>query len=268
MLLCRHTSHEFAINKRRQPLLHSNELRPPVLQTFEFDLPAALKIYPAHSTLKVLIGAVKMESSLKRIVDYKLLYDSLADPSNGMIQLATLTTRWPKDLAASMKLPRSLPEKWRAAADDNGYLDWERFSSAMKKALEEDKPRLLSKTDGSQTPPTFGAEGKMSSFQQRNKGAQAPRVRAEEIEMFLSSCKGGILAQALSRTRKEVYKCQMSLHQLESASNRAAAAANSSGNGAQPKQSDPSSTSVKVLNNIMYQTLMKVEPVYVQQRAV
>jgi hypothetical protein len=87
-------------------------------------------------------------------------------------------------------------------------------------------------------------------------------VRAEEIEMFLSSCKGGILAQALSRTRKEVYKCQMSLHQLESASNRAAAAARSSGNGAQPKQSDPSSTSVKVLNNIMYHTFMKVEPVY------
>lgn len=192
-----------------------------------------------------------MESSLKRIVDYKLLYDSLADPSNGMIKLATLTTRWPKDLGASIKLPRGLPEKWRAAADDNGYLDWEKFSSALKKALEEDKPRLLSssKTDESKTPLNFGAEEKMSNFQQRKAGAQAPRVRAEEIEMFLSGCKGDVLAQALGRTRKEVYKCQMSLHQLESASNRATAAASSNGKVAQPKQSDPSSTSVKVINH-------------------
>ena len=189
-----------------------------------------------------------MESSLKRIVDYKLLYDSLADPSNGMIQVATLTARWPKDLAACIKLPRGLPEKWRAAADDNGYLDWEKFSSALKKALEEEKPRLLS-SDGSQTPPNFGTEEKMSNFQRRKVGAQAPRVRAEEIEMFLSRCKGDILAQALSRTRKEVYKCQMSLHQLESASNRAAAAASSNGKVAQPKQSAPSSTNVKVIND-------------------
>ena len=186
-----------------------------------------------------------MASSLKRIVDYKLLYDSLADPSNGMIQLATLTTRWPKDLAANIKLPRGLPEQWRAAADDNGYLDWERFSSALKKALEEDKHRL-NKADRSQAPPSFGEE-KMSVFQQR-KGAQAPRVRAEEIEMFLSSCKGDILAQALSRTRKEVYKCQMSLHQLESTS-MAAASSSASGKVVQSKQSDPSSTSshVKVI---------------------
>ena len=184
---------------------------------------------------------------MKRIVDYKLLYDSLADPSNGMIQVATLTARLPKDLAARIKLPRGLPDKWRAAADDNGYLDWEKFSSALKKALEEDKPRLLS-SDGSQTPPNFGTEEKMSNFQQRKVGAQAPRVRAEEIELFLSRCKGDILAQALSRTRKEVYKCQMSLHQLESASNRAAAAS-SSGKVAQPKQSDPSSINVKVIND-------------------
>lgn len=190
-----------------------------------------------------------MATSLKRIVDYKLLYDSLADPSNGMIQLATLTTRWPRDLAASIKLPRGLPEQWRAAADDNGYLDWERFSSALKKAIEEDKPRL-SKSDGSETPPNFGEE-KMAAYQQR-KGAQAPRVRAEEIEMFLSSCKGDTLAQALSRTRKEVYKCQMSLHQLESLSVRVAASNSnsSSGKDVKSKQSDPSNTTghVKVLN--------------------
>ena len=187
-----------------------------------------------------------MAVSLKRIVDYKLLYDSLADPSNGMIQLTTLTTRWPKDLAASIKLPRGLPEQWRVAADDNGYLDWERFSSALKKAIEEDKPRL-SKSDGSETPPSFSEE-KMSVFQQR-KGAQAPRVRAEEIEMFLSSCRGDILTQALSRTKKEVYKCQMSLHQLELLS-MAAASSSSSGKDVQPKQSESSSTAghVKVMD--------------------
>ena len=186
-----------------------------------------------------------MAASLKRIVDYKLLYDSLADPSNGMIQLATLTTRWPKDVIAN-KLPRSLPEQWRAAADDNGYLDWERFSSALKKALEDDKPRL-SKSDGSQKPPNYGEE-KLPVFQQR-KGSLAPRVRAEEIEMFLSSCKGSVLAQALSRTRKEVYKCQMSLHQLES-STMAAASSSNSGKDVQSKLFDPSSTNghVKVIS--------------------
>ena len=170
-----------------------------------------------------------MASSLKRVVDYKLIYDGLADPSNGMIRLTTLTTRWPRDLAAS-KLPRGLLEQWRSAADDNGYLDWDRFSSALKKAIEEDKPRLSK----SQTP-TKGDEKLLAL--QKQKGTLAPRVRAEEIEAFLSSCRGNVLAQALSRTRKEVYKCQMSLHQLESSTSTATAS--SSG---KDKQSNPSNS--------------------------
>ena len=149
-----------------------------------------------------------MAFSLKRVVDYKLLYDSLADPSNGMIKLMTLTTRWPRDLAAS-KLPRGLPEQWRTAADDNGYLDWENFSSALKKALEEDKPRL-SRNESSRS------EENPSAQRQQQFANRAPRVTAEEIETFLSSCRGDVLVQALGRTRKEVYKCQMSLHELES----------------------------------------------------
>lgn len=149
-----------------------------------------------------------MAFSLKRVVDYKLLYDSLADPSNGMIKLTTLTTRWPRDLAAS-NLPRGLPEQWRTATDDNGYLDWEKFSSALKKALEEDKPRL-SRNESSRSAENPSAQRKQQ-FANR-----APRVTAEEIETFLSSCRGDVLVQALGRTRKEVYKCQMSLHELES----------------------------------------------------
>ena len=177
-----------------------------------------------------------MEFSLKREVDFKLLYDSLADPSNGMIKLTTLTTRWPR---AASKLPRGLPEQWRAAADDNGYLDWERFSSALNKALEEEKPRL-SKTEAKEEKSFTHHAGQPKS------GALAPRVVAEEIELFLSSCRGDILAKALSRTRKEVYKCQMSLHQLESLSRVAGA------QGKNGKKSDPPTTNgrVKVLYNI------------------
>ena len=154
-----------------------------------------------------------MAFSLKRLVDYKLLYDSLADPSNGMIKLTTLTTRWPRDLAAS-KLPRGLSEQWRTAADDNGYLDWEKFSSALKKALEEDKPRL----SRNELTSTSRHEGNPSAHPEQKIANRAPRVTAEEIETFLSDCRGDVLVQALSRTRKDVYKCQMSLHKLESSS--------------------------------------------------
>ena len=35
-----------------------------------------------------------MESPLKRVLDYKLVFDSLCD-SNGMVRLETLTARWP-----------------------------------------------------------------------------------------------------------------------------------------------------------------------------
>ena len=193
-----------------------------------------------------------MASSLKRVVDYKLLYDSLADPSNGMIKLTTLTTRWPnsRDLASAIsKLPRGLPGQWRSAADDSGYLDWERFSSALEKALEEDKPRLI-RSEATQKSSRFEEDNSTSATRQQKSASLAPRVTVEEIEVFLSRCRGNVLAQALSRTRKEVYKCQMSLHQLESSSSAAA-----KGKVAK-QQSDPSSTKghVKVTELYMQNT--------------
>ena len=36
-----------------------------------------------------------MERSLKRVLDYKLVFECLADGSNGLIPLHTLTARWP-----------------------------------------------------------------------------------------------------------------------------------------------------------------------------
>ena len=181
-----------------------------------------------------------MAFSLKRVVDYKLLYDSLADPSNGMIRLTTLTTRWPKD-AATSGLPRGLTEQWRSAADDSGYLDWERFSTALEKALEEDRHHL-SRSGGFK----MAREGsEMEAGSRKKHGSLAPRVPAEEIEMFLSRCGGEVLAQALSRTRKEVYKCQMSLHQLESTSSSTAAPSSSSGK--KDQSSNPSNTRVQVM---------------------
>ena len=192
----------------------------------------------------ILLALAIMAFSLKRVVDYKLLYDSLADPSNGLIKLTTLTTRWPKDPASS-GLPRGLVEQWRSSADDSGYLDWEKFSAAVEKALEEDKHRLS--TSG-RTPQAAGDErNKMESSPQKKDRSLAPRVSAGEIEAFLSMCRGDVLAQALSRTRKEVYKCQMSLHQLESSLNEAtAASASSSGKDIGKQQSNPSNGRVQV----------------------
>ena len=178
-----------------------------------------------------------MASPLKRVVDYKLLYDSLADPSNGMINVTTLTARWPKDQLAIARLPRDLPEHWRRAADDNGYLDWERFSSGLKEALDEDRHRL-SQTAAEGLKQMASTLSSANHSQQRSSSAAvAPRVTPEEIEAFLSKCRREILAQALSRTRKEVYKCQMSLHQLESPST----CANASISGRAAKQQDHSS---------------------------
>ena len=81
-----------------------------------------------------------MESSLKRVLDYKLLFDVLAD-SNGLIKLETLKP-WPNDLAAPVRLPRSCMKFWGQLANSEGYLDWEAFSGGLEKALKEDRYRM------------------------------------------------------------------------------------------------------------------------------
>lgn len=37
-----------------------------------------------------------MDGVLKRVLDYKLVFDCLADESNGMVLLQVLSARWPR----------------------------------------------------------------------------------------------------------------------------------------------------------------------------
>ena len=49
-------------------------------------------------------------SGLKRLLDYKLLFDCLADEKSGKISVHTLSARWPKESESQgMKLTGTLP---------------------------------------------------------------------------------------------------------------------------------------------------------------
>lgn len=147
-----------------------------------------------------------MESSLKRVLDCKLLFDILAD-SNGLVKLQTLEASWPSDLSAPM-LPRGCVEFWREYSTSDGYLDWEMFSGGLEKALQADSFRLNKKE------PLTEAEQRLKAL--RSEVAPLSKVKAADIEGFLASCKPDVLVQALARTRKEVFRCQASLHTLTS----------------------------------------------------
>lgn len=150
-----------------------------------------------------------MESSLKRTLDYKLLFDILAD-RNGLVKLQTLESLWPSDLSASPMLPRGCTELWRQLSTSDGYLDWEKFSGGLEKALQADSYRL-SKGD---TKPQSEAEQRLQAM--RSEFTPLPTVKAEDIEAFLATCKTNVLVQALARIRKEAFRCQTSLHTLTS----------------------------------------------------
>ena len=74
-------------------------------------------------------------------------------------------------------------------------LSWERGGEAD--AARQKKMATV------QTPPTDA-----------DKSLQGKGVESMEIEEFLRRCEGRSLVQALAQARKEVYRCQMSLHQL------------------------------------------------------
>lgn len=150
-----------------------------------------------------------MESSLKRTLDYKLLFDILAD-RNGLVKLQTLESLWPSDLSAPPMLPRGCTELWRQLSTSDGYLDWEKFSGGLEKALQADSYRL-SKGD---TKPPSEAEQRLQAM--RSEFTPLPTVKAEDIEAFLATCKIDVLVQALARIRKEAFRCQTSLHTLTS----------------------------------------------------
>lgn len=121
-------------------------------------------------------------------------------------------------------------KEWKALADENGYLDWEGFSTGLARALEADSSRLLEMK--SQEHDHFE---KQSSSLQRGIDSwdcgismlRSP-VEAEEIEWFLSRCSGETLVQTLARMRKEVYRHQRA-QQQQSVAAAAAVAAKSSG---------------------------------------
>ena len=150
-----------------------------------------------------------MESSLKRAFDYKLLFDVLAD-RNGLVKLQTLESLWPSDLSASPMLPRGCIELWRQLSTSDGYLDWEKFSGGLERALQADSHRL---NKGDTELPSEAAQ-RLQAL--RPEVTPLPAVKLDDIEAFLATCKADTLVQALGRIRKEAFRCQTSLHALTS----------------------------------------------------
>ena len=159
-----------------------------------------------------------MESSV-RILEYQLSRGSkMLVGTNG--DLSPLISASP----LGHRLPRGCVEEWRSRADQDGYLDWEGFSTGLANALQADASRLRNMADSA----TSSAERMSNHHHHHNPSLQASQgrglgawlltkpVEGREIEGFLSSsCDGGMLVQALVRTKKEVYRCQRSLQQLE-----------------------------------------------------
>ena len=143
---------------------------------------------------------------LKRVLDFKLIYDCLAEPSSGLVRLDTLVSNWPADLLALSKLPQDCEAFWRRSATSEGFLDWDGFSGGLEKALKADEERL----------------GKRKSFtptQAEQAAARSPvaQVTAGEIECFLASCQAGSLMKALAKAGRDVHRWQVSIHKQNSA---------------------------------------------------
>ncbi len=139
-----------------------------------------------------------MECPLKRDLDFKLVFDVLTD-ANGLVRLSTLQESWPGDPG---NLPRSCLRLWGELATQDGYLDWEAFSTGVERALKDDRFRLGK--PGSSSPSK--AEQTLQSLQGGRRALQL--VSSAEMELYLSNCEQRLLVQALARTRKEVYNCQ------------------------------------------------------------
>ena len=125
------------------------------------------------------------------------------------------------------KIPEGCVKHWKSCADKDGYLDWDKFSTGIQLALKEDGSRLS--RDSEAELPQSEAERKLRALRQAKKDhtgslnseqAMTPlsRVGAEEIEMFLSACSRDKLTKALTRLRKDLYKGQLSIHRLTTAS--------------------------------------------------
>ena len=157
---------------------------------------------------------IVMECALKRNLDYQVVFDALAD-ARGLVKLETLTARWPADANAPRLLPRGCIKQWRKAASNDGYLNWESFSSGLEKALAADATRL-SQLKGDLNPSR--AEQKLQALRgidSKLPSSTSRTVQASEVEAFLlSSCSAEKLVQALAKTKREAYKYQQSLSKM------------------------------------------------------
>lgn len=149
-------------------------------------------------------------TSLRRALDFKLVYDCLADSNSGLVRLDLLTSSWPTDLPLASRLRRDCIAHWRRNASSEGYLDWRAFSGGLEKALEAEAGCL-----------SRGEAGTPSQTQETLHSGQPP-VTSGEIERFLSSCKAESLVKALSRAGRDVHRWQVCMDKL----NTTAATAN------------------------------------------
>lgn len=152
-----------------------------------------------------------METKLKRVLDFKLVYDCLAEACSGLVRLDTLLSNWPPNTLALGKLPQDCEKFWRQSANSDGFLDWESFSTGLEKALKNDKERLRKEKHHTAT-----HVQSLRSFQVARKSPIA-QVTSGEIEGFLSSCQTGNLVKALAKAGRDVHRWQTSIHNQKSA---------------------------------------------------
>lgn len=127
-----------------------------------------------------------MASSLSFSLDFKLLFDSLAEP-NGCIRLQKLLKLWPGSEREGGAAPYI--RHWKTTAQD-GLLTWSAFSNGLQEAFKNDIAKLVPQTIATTT-------------------------STQELEKALlnNSSKANII-NALTRTRKEVYKSQKSINNM------------------------------------------------------
>jgi hypothetical protein len=143
---------------------------------------------------------------LKRVLDFKLIYDSLAEPRCGKVRLQTLVSHWPSHLSAVGNLPRDCEKFWRLSVTPEGFVDWDGFSGGLEKALKADEERIRKKGTSTSHRPV------------QSPGSSVALVTSGEIERFLSMCQADSLVRALAKAGRDVHRWQVSIHKQNSAS--------------------------------------------------
>ena len=137
---------------------------------------------------------------MKRGLDFRLVYDCLADTRTGLVCLDAMVSIWPSD----SQLPRDCERFWRQRATQEGFVDWQAFSSGLEEAFRADEERLKKRRSNTSYP-----EQNPDCAQAASRVAQ---VTSGEIERFLSSCHSGSLVKALARAGRDMYRWQVSMN--------------------------------------------------------